>query len=147
MPFRRTTTFFAPALTTDSRASWSSSAGSPMVGLPWTSSPDTPPGSGTLISMGNLSVIVVRQTILIESRGPFATPQGIIRWRMSRIKGTVPEDYMRLLQNRGERRIRKTNSENSNLKQRGGARMRIMLGDEMASPRKSNPEPAERTYL
>jgi hypothetical protein len=49
--------------------------------------------------MGNLSVIAVRQTILIGLRGPFATPQGIIRWRMSRIKGTVPEDYRRLLQN------------------------------------------------
>src|SRR6266403_1914864 len=101
MPFRRTTTFFAPPLTTDSRASWSCSAGSPMVSRPRTSSTDTPPDSRTLISMGNLSVISVRQTILIGLRGPFARPQGIIRWRVSRIKGTVPEDYRRLLQNQG----------------------------------------------
>src|SRR2546421_129136 len=57
MPFRRTTTFFAPALTTDSRASWSCSAGSPMVSRPRTSSTDTPPDSRTLISMGTRSVI------------------------------------------------------------------------------------------
>src|SRR6266851_5021442 len=63
MAFRMTTTFLAPPLTTDSRASWSCSAGSPMVSLPWTSSTDTPQDSRTLISMGNLSVMAVRQSI------------------------------------------------------------------------------------
>src|SRR5260370_844312 len=63
MAFRMTTTLLAPPLITDSRASWSCSAGSPMVSLPWTSSTDTPQDSRTLISMGNLSVMAVRQSI------------------------------------------------------------------------------------
>jgi len=91
MPLRRTTTFFAPALITDWRASCSCSAGSPMVSRPWTSSTDTPPDWRTLISMGGRSVMAVGQTILIERRWPFAMPHGIIRRRVSCTKGTVLE--------------------------------------------------------
>jgi hypothetical protein len=59
----------------------------------------------------------------------------------------VPEVYGPIHPGTGKGRIRKTNPGNENFKPCQGARMRIMLGGQVAGPRKSHPEPAERTHL
>src|SRR5260370_13523960 len=50
--------------------------------------------------MGSLSVMAVRQSILIRSRWPFAMPHGIIRWSTIYTKGTLQKFTGRIVRNK-----------------------------------------------
>jgi hypothetical protein len=99
----------------------------------------------------------VGQTNLTGRRGPLATPQGIIRWRVSGTKyvrqkyvtqrESFPKFAGRMRQ--GRRRAAHPKNKFRKLKfQAGtGGTLAYNAGDETAGPRKSNPEPVERIYL
>ena len=92
----------------------------------------------------------VGQTNLTERRGPSATPQGIIRWRVSSTKYvTQGEPFPKFagLMRQGRRRAAHPKNKFRKLKFQAGSggTLAYNTGDETAGPRQSNPEAAERT--
>jgi hypothetical protein len=97
----------------------------------------------------------VGQRSLIEQQRPSATPQGIIRWRVSGTK-YVRQKYVTQREpfpkftgglRQGRRRAAHPKNKFRKLKfQAGtGGTLAYNAGDETAGPRKSNPEAAEQT--
>jgi hypothetical protein len=91
----------------------------------------------------------VGQTSLVERRGPQATPEGIIRWRVSCTKDVRQKEAFRKLTSRMLRAWRRATHPKNQFRQLKfqagtGGTLAYNAGDETAGPRQSNPEAAER---
>jgi len=106
---------------------------------------------GQTVSHGGTSTYPMWAAMAIHDAARHYTLASKLDKVVGQIKADKEEPFQKftgpIRQASRERCIRKTNPGYENFNLRQGVGMRIMLGGKVAGPRKSNPEPAERTHL